>query len=190
MATVIFVDQENGDVASTILSKDRLKQTNSAKTLFKTQPGKVFSSSGAAVKPRKALGIVNKQVVSTAVPNQKSALKVKKSAPVTNQISEACVKPRKQSYPEIEKCFPYDPSGKYFEFFDVPEEHKLSHLYLAGVPLFVHENDAAKFDALTPEPAPMDVPVFGWESGWYFTSLGFNETNVLKLLKGLEQKPQ
>ncbi|XP_072254770.1 securin-like [Pyxicephalus adspersus] len=174
MATVIFVDQENGDVASTILSKDRLKQTNSAKTLFKTQPGKVFSSSGAAVKPRKALGIVNKQVVSTAVPNQKSALKVKKSAPVTNQISEACVKPRKQSYPEIEKCFPYDPSD--FEFFDVPEEHKLSHLYLAGVPLFVHENDAAKFDALTPEPAPMDVPVFGWESDMSSTLPSFFST--------------
>ncbi|XP_072254769.1 securin-like [Pyxicephalus adspersus] len=168
MATVIFVDQENGDVASTILSKDRFKQTKPAKTLFRSHSGKVFGNSGT-MKLRKALGNVN-----TAVPSQKDALKVKKSAPVTKQISEVCVKPKKQSYPEIEMCLPYDPSE--FETFDVPEEHKLSHLYLAGVPLIVHENDAAKLDALTQEPAPMDIPVFGWESDMWRTLPSFLTT--------------
>lgn len=51
-----------------------------------------------------------------------------------------------------------------FETFDVPEECKLSHLYLAGVPL-VYENG---FALSTKEPIPMDIPVFGWESGWFY----------------------
>nr|ACO52002.1 Securin [Aquarana catesbeiana] len=156
MATVIFIDQENGDVAST-LSKDRLKSAIPGKTLLKSHPGKVFGSSGTVVKPRKALGNVN-----SAVPQKKGALGVKNSAPVTKQASEACIKPSRQSYPKIEKCVPYDPAD--FETFDVPQEHKLSHFYLAGVPLFVHEKEAAKFDALIQEPAPMDFPVFSWES--------------------------
>ncbi|XP_040200654.1 securin-like isoform X4 [Rana temporaria] len=162
MATVIFIDQENGGVASTILSKDRLKSTIPGKTLLKSHPGKVFGSSGSVVKPRKALGNVNKQVVNTAVPQKKGALGVKNSAPVTKQASEACIKPGKRNYPEIEKCVPYDPAD--FETSDVPEEHKLSHFYLGGAPLFVHEKEAANFNALTQEPAPMDVPVFSWES--------------------------
>ncbi|XP_040200649.1 securin-like [Rana temporaria] len=162
MATVIFIDQENGGVASTILSKDRLKSTIPGKTLLKSHPGKVFGSSGTVVKPRKALGNVNKPVVNTAVPQKKGALGVKNSAPVTKQASEACIKPSKRNYPEIEKCVPYDPAD--FETSDVPEEHKLSHFYLGGAPLFVHEKEAANFDALTQEPAPMDVPVFSWES--------------------------
>ncbi|XP_018417401.1 PREDICTED: LOW QUALITY PROTEIN: securin-like [Nanorana parkeri] len=149
MATVVFVDQENGDFASTPLFKD-LEQANS---------GKVFGSSGTVVKPRKALGNINKQVA-TAAPFQKGALKVKTSAPVTKQISKVCIKTSKQSYPEIEKCLPYNPAD--FETF-VPEEHKLSHHDLSGVPL-MHEHEASKFDALAHEPAPMDIPVISWES--------------------------
>ncbi|XP_040200648.1 securin-like isoform X2 [Rana temporaria] len=205
MATVIFIDQENGGVASTILSKDRLKSTIPGKTLLKSRPGKVFDSSVTVVKPRKALGNVNTQVVNTAVPQKKGALGVKNSAPVTKQASEACIKPSKRNYPEIEKCVPYDPADissilpsflatfdialdlpqiseacikpskqgypeiekclpyhpEEFETFDVPEECKLSHLYLAGVPLFVYENG---FALSTKEPIPMDIPIFSWES--------------------------
>ncbi|XP_040200656.1 securin-like [Rana temporaria] len=157
MATVIFIDQENGDLSSTTLSKDRLASTSSGNPLLKINPGKVFGSSGTVVKPRKVLGNVN-----IAVPQKKGQLGVKNSAPVTKQASEACIKPSKQNYPEIEKCVPYDPAD--FETFDVPEEHKLSHLYLGGTPLFVHEKEAAKFALLIQEPAPMDIPVFSWES--------------------------
>ncbi|KAM5171938.1 securin [Mantella aurantiaca] len=161
MATVIFVEQENGDVASTTLSKNCLKQASSAKPLYKTHPGKVFSRSGT-VKPRKALGNVNKQAINTAVSHQKGSLKLKKAAPVTKQTSEACIRPSKQNYPEIEKCLPYDPAD--FETFNVPEEHKLSHLCLAGIPLVVHDKEAAKFDALMAlGPAPMDIPGFSGE---------------------------
>ncbi|XP_073476957.1 securin [Aquarana catesbeiana] len=172
MASVIFIDQENGDIASTTLSKDRLISTSSGKPLLKSNPRKVFGSSGTVVKPRKALGNVN-----LAVP-QKGPSGVKNSAPVTKQASEACIKHSKQSYPEIEKCVPYDPAD--FETFDVPEEHKLSHLYLAGIPLFVHEKEAAKFDALTQEPAPMDVPVFSWESD-ISSTLSFLATSDITL---------
>ncbi|XP_018427089.1 PREDICTED: securin-like [Nanorana parkeri] len=159
MATVIFVDQENGDFASTTLFKG-LEQANSAKHLFKSHLGKVFGSSGTVVKPRKALGNINKQVAQTAAPFQKGALKLKTSAPVTKQV---CIKTRKQNYPEIEKCLPYNPAD--FETFNVQEEHKLSHLDLSGVPLIVHEHEASKVDALLAhEPAPMDIPVISWES--------------------------
>ncbi|XP_018427091.1 PREDICTED: securin-like [Nanorana parkeri] len=163
MATVVFVDQENGDFPSTTLFKGQLKQANSADHLFKSRPGKVFGSSGTVVKPRKALGNVNKQVVQTAAPFQKSALKVNKSAPVTKQITKVCIKNSKQSYPEIEKCLPYNPAD--FEVFEVPEEHKLSHLNFSGIPLIVHGHEASTFNALLAlEPAPMDIPVFSWES--------------------------
>ncbi|XP_077330251.1 securin-like [Lithobates pipiens] len=173
MASVIFVDQENGGIASTTLSKDYLTSTSSGKPLVKSNPGKVFGSSGTVVKPRKALGNVN-----MAVPQKRGPLGVNNSAPVTKQASKAS-KHNKQSYPEIEKCVPYDPAD--FETFDVPEEHKLSHLHLAGVPLFVHEKEAAKFAALTQEPAPMDIPVFSWESDISSTLPSFLETSDITL---------
>ncbi|XP_073476960.1 securin-like isoform X2 [Aquarana catesbeiana] len=211
MATVIFIDQENGDVAST-LSKDRLKSAIPGKTLLKSHPGKVFGSSGTVVKPRKALGNVN-----SAVPQKKGALGVKNSAPVTKQASEACIKPSRQSYPKIEKCVPYDPADiadtlpsflatsdaldlpqkmseacikssgqsypeiekclpyhpEEFETFDVPQGSKLSHLYLAGVPLIVYENE---FALSIKEPAPMDIPAFTWESDTSSTCPSFLAT--------------
>ncbi|XP_068120830.1 securin [Hyperolius riggenbachi] len=165
MATLIFVDQENGNVGSRVLSKGQVKLTaNTAEPVLRAPPGKVFGQSGAEKTTRKALGNINKQVVRhKAVPAQKSHLKVKKPAPVIKEVTGAQVKPNKPIYPEIDKFIPYDPTE--FDTFDVPEEHKLSHLCLAGVPLMVAENDALRFDALVnKEPAPMDIPVFSWET--------------------------
>ncbi|XP_068120834.1 securin-like [Hyperolius riggenbachi] len=164
MATLVFVDQENGNVGSSV-SKDQLKRTaNTAEPVLRAPPGKVFGQSGAEKTTRKALGNVNKQVVSQkAVPAQKSHIKVKKQAPVIKEVTGAQVKPNKPSYPEIDRFIPYDLTE--FDTFDVPEEHKLSHLCLVGVPLMVAENDALRFEALVnKEPAPMDIPVFSWET--------------------------
>ncbi|XP_063784832.1 securin [Pseudophryne corroboree] len=160
MATIIYVDQENSDLAPAALSKDRLKSSN-AKAVLKVQQGKVFGSGGFEQKTsRKALGNINKQVVNQkAVPSQKGEFKAKKPVPVAKKVSETHFK---QNYPEIEKFVPYNP--KDFESFDVPEEHKLSHICLAGVSLLVNENEATRIDALlNQELSPMDVPSFSWE---------------------------
>ncbi|KAM9311562.1 uncharacterized protein PAF06_009388 [Gastrophryne carolinensis] len=159
MATRIFVDQENGDLAY-VLTKDRIKvSTGSAKLQPKGHPGKVFGSSGAEKRSRKALGTVNKQnVAQKTVPAQKDGLIKVKSMAVNQKMSKGSIKPNKQNYPEIETCIPYDPLD--FETFNVPEEHKLSHLCLAAIPLMVNENDATQLESLiNQEPAPMDIPI-------------------------------
>ncbi|XP_075065991.1 securin-like [Mixophyes fleayi] len=158
MATIIFVDQENNDVAPTLLSRDLLKLSRTTKPNHRAQQGKLFGS--VQNTSRKALGNINKQVINQkAVPSQKGDFKVKKPVAVAKKVSEACIK---QNYPEIDKFVPYNP--KDFETFDIPEEHKLSHICLAGVPLMVDESRAARFDALLNQDlAPMEMPSFSWE---------------------------
>ncbi|KAM3926873.1 securin [Leptodactylus fuscus] len=166
MATRIFIDQENGDVASTFLAKDRVTLSSVGKPLIRNHQGKVFSSTSGQKTSRKALGNVNKQVTNQKTLHPlKEEVKVKKLAPSAKKVSvsETSVKPDKQHYPEIEKFVPYNPAD--FETFDVPEEHKLSHLSLAGVGLMVNVNDAKKFDSLISlDPVPMEIPVFSWEA--------------------------
>ncbi|KAG9490832.1 hypothetical protein GDO78_006262 [Eleutherodactylus coqui] len=167
MATVIFNDQENGDVTSTLMSKDRVRLPSAAKgkRLVQSQQGKVFASVPGEKASRKALGNVNKQVMSQKpVQPLKGGHKVKKPAPAATKVAEVSLKPSKQCYPEIDKFVPYNPAD--FETLDVPEEHKLSHLSLAGVGLMVNMADAKKFASLLSlEPAPMEIPAFSWKSG-------------------------
>ncbi|XP_075065992.1 securin-like [Mixophyes fleayi] len=156
MATIIF-DQENNDVAPTLLSKDRLKLSHTTKPIHRGQQVKVFGS--VQNTSRKVLGNINKQAINQkSVLSQKAEFKAKKPVPVAKKVPEACLK---QSYPEIDKFVPYNP--KDFESFEVPEEHKLSHICLAGVPLMVNENDTTRLDALlNQELAPMEIPSFSW----------------------------
>ncbi|XP_069812904.1 uncharacterized protein [Dendropsophus ebraccatus] len=163
MATRIFIDQENGDVGSTLL-KDRVKLTSVGKPLVRSQQGKVFGSVPGERTSRKALGNVNKQVTTQkTLQPLKGGLKVKKPAPAVKKVSEAPIQQDEQLYPEIDKFVPYNPAD--FESFDVPEEHRLSHLSLAGVALMVNMSDARKFDSLLSlEPAPMEMAALSWES--------------------------
>ncbi|XP_040271597.1 securin [Bufo bufo] len=159
MATMIFIDQEN-NVASTLLSKERVK--GAGKRVVRSHQGKVFGSASGEKASRKALGIVNKQVTTQKTAQcLKGDLKVKNPGPAARKVSEAPLKPGLQCYPEIETFVPYNPAD--FETFDVPEEHKLSHLSLTGVDLLV--NDAKTFDSLISlEPALMEMPAFSWDS--------------------------
>ncbi|XP_053574564.1 securin [Bombina bombina] len=167
MATMIYVDQENGDLTS-LSSKDRVKHSaKSTKPLSSkgqtSYPGKVFKST-EPVASRKALGNVNKQVVPQKVATTHTALK-KLKGPAAKKATDSAylARPPKEDYPDIENFFPYNPSD--FERFEVPEEHSLSHICLAGIPLMVHEKEMAKFEALINlEPAPMDMPLLPWES--------------------------
>ncbi|KAM4035927.1 securin-like isoform 1-T1 [Anomaloglossus baeobatrachus] len=162
MATVIYIDQENGDVNATLLSKDRPKLSGVGKPLVKSRQSKVLGPSSGKTS-RKALGNVNKQLINQkSGQNLKGDQKVKKPVPSTEQVSDTSVKTEKQQYPDIEKFVPYNPAD--FETFDVPEEHKLSHLSLVGVGLIVNMNDAKRFATLqSVEPALMEIPACNWE---------------------------
>ncbi|MEE6478762.1 hypothetical protein FKM82_011986 [Ascaphus truei] len=64
-------------------------------------------------------------------------------------------------YPEIETFIPYNPLD--YESLEVPEEHKLSHLCLAGLPLWV-SLDKDRFDALTNTViVPMELLPMKWQ---------------------------
>ncbi|KAM8971923.1 securin [Pelodytes ibericus] len=166
MATMIFIEQENGDVAANMMSKGLVRMPSTKGLAVKGQTlfaGKVSSSNENVAKPsRKALGNVNIQVPSHKM-KQSGTVHLKKRQPA-KKISDVKIptKPLKESYPEIENFFPYNPSD--FERFDVPEDHKLSHLCLAGVPLLVHEHEAARFEEITKyQPVPMEMPSLSWE---------------------------
>ncbi|KAE8608042.1 hypothetical protein XENTR_v10011379 [Xenopus tropicalis] len=66
MATIVFVDQENGDIRS-MLPKDHgtfLSSKPQSRKGVVSFPGKVFGDSEIVSKPsRKALGNVNKQIL-------------------------------------------------------------------------------------------------------------------------------
>ncbi|XP_075712405.1 securin-like isoform X2 [Rhinoderma darwinii] len=162
MATMIFIDQENGDVAASLLSKNRVNLSNAGRTVVKGHQGKAFSDSASEEKTlRKALGNVNKQVNQKPVQPLKGNVTVKKAA--AKKVSKASLKPDKPCYPEIETFIPYNPAD--FDTFAVPEKHKLSHLSLAGVGLMVNVEDAKKFESLLSlEPSPMEIPACSWES--------------------------
>ncbi|XP_073437119.1 securin isoform X2 [Dendrobates tinctorius] len=134
------------------------------KLLVKGLWGKVHGSASSGKTSRKALGNVNKQVIKQKDGHPlKGDQKVPQPAPSVKQVSGTSVKTDVLQYPEIEKFDPYNPED--FETFAVPEEHKLSHLSLAGVGLVVHVNDAKRFESLLSlEPSLMEIPTLRWES--------------------------
>ncbi|XP_004611610.2 securin [Sorex araneus] len=53
-------------------------------------------------------------------------------------------------YPEIENFFPYDPLD--CESFELPEEHRIAHLPLGGMPLMFFEEKEKSFGELSASP--------------------------------------
>ncbi|CAN2390157.1 hypothetical protein PRIEUP_LOCUS193, partial [Pristimantis euphronides] len=134
------------------------------KRLVRSRRGKVFGSASGEKTIRKALGDVNKQVMTQkSVQPLKGDRKVKKPTPAAKKVANVPSKPDKQQYPTIEKCVPYNPAD--FESFAVPEEHKLSHCSLAGVGLLMNGTNAKKSASFSVELALMDIPTLIWESG-------------------------
>ncbi|KAG8508776.1 Securin [Galemys pyrenaicus] len=172
MATLIFVDKENGDLDTRVASKDGLKLgTGPAKVLDgKLQVGKMFDAPPALPKTvRKALGTVNRATEKPAKMNgplkQKQATFSSKKASMAEKTVtvQSSASASDDTYPEIEKFFPYNPLD--FESFDLPEEHQIAHLPLNGVPLMIldEERELERLLQMGP-PSPLKRPTPLWES--------------------------
>ncbi|XP_076993691.1 securin [Tamandua tetradactyla] len=175
MATLIFVDKENGEPGTRVAPKDGLKlgpglsvkALDGRSHVSTPHVGKVFDAPPALPKAaRKALGTVNRATEKSVKTN--GPLKQKQPNFSAKKMTEKTVKAKSSVpasddiYPEIEKFFPFNPLD--FESFDLPEEHQIAHLPLNGVPLMIldEERELEKLLELGP-PSPMKMPSLMWE---------------------------
>uniref|UniRef100_A0A8D2DMR1 Securin n=1 Tax=Sciurus vulgaris TaxID=55149 RepID=A0A8D2DMR1_SCIVU len=174
MATLIFVDKENGEPCTRVAPKEGLKRgPGPVKALdgrpqFSTHVGKKFDAPPALPKTvRKALGTVNRATEKTVKNN--GPLKQKQPNFSAKKMIEKTVKAKStgpasdDTYPEIENFFPFNPLD--FESFDLPEEHQIAHLPLSGVPLMIldEERGLEKLLQLGP-PSPVKMSSPPWAS--------------------------
>ncbi|KAM8763973.1 securin [Rhynchonycteris naso] len=175
MATVIFVDKENGEPGTLVTPKDRRKlgsrpfRALDGKSQVSTPyVGKVFDAPPAIPKaPRKALGTVNRATEKSAKTN--GPLKQKQTNFSAKKVAEKTVKAKSSvpasddTFPEIEKFFPFNPLD--FESFDLPEEHQIAQLPLNGVPLMILDEDRKLEELLhLGPPSPLKMPSPPWGS--------------------------
>ncbi|NXK02293.1 PTTG1 protein, partial [Herpetotheres cachinnans] len=162
MATLIFIDKENGEVGAT---KNQLKLPSgsskvlSERTLVNTPlPKKTISTSPATPHSvRKALGNVNR---AEGVMSKTEKIRQKSQPCTANKITgktaglESCDALAEEDWPEIENMFPFDP--REFESFDLPEEHKVSNINLCGVPLMIFERTYDRCVNMVPSPVKIE----------------------------------
>ncbi|XP_047719806.1 securin-like isoform X1 [Prionailurus viverrinus] len=157
MATLIFVDKENGDPGTCVAPKDgqNLPGTPPVKTLDGrsqvSTPGVGKMSDAHAALPkatRKALRTV-KRATENSVKND-GPLKQKQPNFSAKKVTEKTVKAKNtvpaldDTYPEIEKFFPFNPldfESFFILSFDLPEEHQIAYLLLNGVPLMILDEE-------------------------------------------------
>ncbi|KAM9062042.1 securin [Sarcophilus harrisii] len=173
MATLIYVDKENGEPGSHVAPKDRLKSIKalSGRAQISTpKAGKVFAATPTLSKSvRKALGPVNRTTEKENFVGKRNVpLKQKGQNFAAKNVTEkiptekTSVRFSNETCPEIENFFPFNPLE--FESFDVPEEHQLANLPLTGVPLMIL-NPEKSFERLVElPPSPMLLPSMTWES--------------------------
>ncbi|KFV17376.1 Securin, partial [Tauraco erythrolophus] len=182
MATLIFIDKENGEAGAT---KNPLRlPSGSSKVLSeRTQvntplPKKPVSASPAtSLSVRKALGNVNRTegVTSTMEKiRQKNPAEPCAVNKVTEKTAglESCDAVAEEDWPETENMFPFDPQD--FESFDLPEEHKVSNINLCGVPLMVFERTYDR--CVNMVPSPMKIEEISWESNLLQSTADFLAT--------------
>eukprot|EP00069_Balaena_mysticetus_P009596 bmy_06448T0 len=155
MATLIYVDKENGEPGTRVASKDGLKlgsgpfkALDGRSQVSTPHVGKMFDAPPALPKAaRKALGTVNRATEKSIKTN--GPLKQKQTAFSTKKMTEKTVKAKSSvpasddTYPEIEKFFPFNPL----------------------VPLMIldEERELEQFLQLGP-PSPLKMPPPRWES--------------------------
>ncbi|NWU63060.1 PTTG1 protein, partial [Pterocles burchelli] len=180
MATLIFIDQENGEVGAT---KNQLRLPSgsskvlSERTQVKTPlPKKTISTSPVISRSvRKALGNVNR---TGGVTSKLEKIKQKNQPCTENKITEetaglgSCNAVAEEDWPEIENMFPCDPRD--FESFDLPEEHKISNINLHGLPLMIFERTYDSFVNMVPSPTKIEE--ISWESNLLQSTADFLAT--------------
>ncbi|NWV88546.1 PTTG1 protein, partial [Machaerirhynchus nigripectus] len=177
MATLIFVDQENGELGAPKTCSSLLFSSPPAKVLGeRTQvntplPKKAISTSPVTARSvRKALGNVNK---TEGVTSKMDKIKQKNQPCTVNKIGlPSCHPVAEEDWPEIENMFPLDPQD--FESFDLPEEHKLSNINLCGVPLMVFERTYDR--CVNMVPSPVKIEEISWESNLLQSTADFLAT--------------
>ncbi|NXN82656.1 PTTG1 protein, partial [Bombycilla garrulus] len=187
MATLIFVDQENGELHA---PKSQLKlPSGSSKVLAERSqvntplPKKAISTSPVTCRSvRKALGNVNK---TEGVTSRMDKIKQKNQPCTLSKVMllslfmankktglESCRTVAEEDWPEIENMFPLDPQD--FESFDLPEEYKLSNINLCGVPLMVFERTYDRCVSMV--PSPVKTEEISWESNLLQSTADFLAT--------------
>ncbi|NXM77245.1 PTTG1 protein, partial [Serilophus lunatus] len=179
MATLIFVDQENGEVGA---AKSQLRlPPGSSKMLSERAPVNTpLPKKGLCASPalscsvRKALGNVNR---TEGALGKVEKIKQKNQPCTANKASEktgleSCSSVAEEDWPEIEKMFPFDPRD--FESFDLPEEQKLSNLNLCGVPLMMF--DRTYDTRVHMVPSPVEMEELSWESNLLQSAADFLAT--------------
>ncbi|XP_054834224.1 securin isoform X2 [Eublepharis macularius] len=153
MATTIFIDKENGNIGTAVVSKDRQRLLSAPSKAFieKSHPKTPLAGRTANINPaascsvKKALGNVSRTLTPTKhqIPKENKFVSVEKVSGNTNIVGHCSTDT--DDWPEKENFFPWNPLGVSFE---VPEEHRLSHLSLIGVPLMTFENASEKFQSM------------------------------------------
>ncbi|XP_051487474.1 securin isoform X2 [Apus apus] len=168
MATLVFIDQENGEVGAT---KNQMRlPSGSSKALSERMqvntplPKKTISTPSAMpCSVRKALGNVNR---TEGVTSKMEKIREKNQPCSAKKITEktagleSCDAVAEEDWPEIENMFSYDP--RTFESFDLPEEDKVSNINLRGVPLMVLGRTYDRYVNMV--PSPMKIEEISWES--------------------------
>ncbi|XP_064017848.1 securin [Pogoniulus pusillus] len=179
MATLIFIDKENGEVGPT---KSQLKLASGSSKVFSERaqvntplPKKKINPSPAMpCSVRKALGNVNRTGVTIKMEktNQKpQPYNASKDAEKTAGL-ESLDAVAEEEWPERENMFSFDPRD--FESFDLPEEHKISNINLCGVPLMVFERTYDK--CVNMVPSPVKIEEISWESNLLQSTADFLAT--------------
>ncbi|XP_003225252.1 securin [Anolis carolinensis] len=168
MATRIYIDKENGDTGMVTASKDLLRPLPAPSKIFveKSHPKTPLVGRTANVNlrnvnsqsVRKALGNLNKPLSATKLGPIEKKLSAKKAIKSTNKVEGCSMIP--EDCPEKENFFPCDPLD--FESFEVPEEHRLSHMSLTGVPLMMFEKASNQFTSIV--SAPRNQPLMSWDN--------------------------
>uniref|UniRef100_A0A670YJK3 Securin n=1 Tax=Pseudonaja textilis TaxID=8673 RepID=A0A670YJK3_PSETE len=161
MATHIFIDKENGETGTTIATKGQLKQLLAPSKVFveRSHPKTPLVGRTANVNltesqsVRKALGNLNRPLATTKsqFPKGKKFLSKK-----VNQTGSFISLYFFYHFPLID-----------FESFDVPEEHRLSHMSLTGVPLMTFDNVPDRFTSSI--PLPPKQPLVSWDYGKHYS---------------------
>ncbi|XP_078087745.1 securin [Mustelus asterias] len=175
MAVRIFVEKEN-ELSTHTKNHPRLLSSSSITdtSLLRTpQTGKMLTTTPHLQQSaRKALRDVNCSLRAgskTGNSQKKKPDKVHKKKNSTCNFVKSTEKtsilepPKTEDYPEIEAFIPYDPFD--FEDFNVPEEHKLDHICLAGLPLLcLGKEDLLLKKVLNKIPSPLEWPSLTKES--------------------------